>query len=243
MSDVFQEVDEELRRQHLDKAFKTYGPLVLSAVIVVLAGYAGFMFWQGYQERRAASASDQLVHGIESLARGDEEGALATFSALAENGPEGYAMLAAFQEAAATRQAGELTAAMALYDGIAADGGNPEEFRALARYYGGLTAISSADATYDDITTRLEPVANGNSPWRYHAQEALGYAALREGQNDVAEGFYLRLTEDALVPAGIAARANEMLNVVMTEIEADGASDTPAAPDGDSAPATDTPTE
>lgn len=243
MSDVFQEVDEELRRQHLDKVFKTYGPLILSGVIVILVGYAGYMFWQGYQERRASAAADQLVHGIESLVSGDEVGALATFGALADDGPGGYAVLAAFQQAGAMRQMGDLTGAIATYDGIAADNGNDAAFRDLAQFYAGLTAISSPDATYDDITSRLEPVADGDSPWRYHAQEALGYAALREGQNDVAEGYYIRLTADALVPAGIAARANEMLNVAMSAIEADGGAEVPASPEDESAPASDAPTE
>ena len=243
MSDVFQEVDEELRRQHLDKVFKTYGPLILSGLIVILVGYAGFMFWQGYQERRASAAADQLMHGIESLVGGDEEGALATFGALGDSGPDGYAMLAAFQEAGAMRQMGNLTNAIATYDSIAANNGYDAEFRDLAQFYAGLTAISSPDATYEDITNRLEPVATGNSPWRYHAQEALGYAALREGQNDVAETYYESLTADALVPAGIAARANEMLNVALAAVEAEGGADAPATPEAESAPAEDAPTE
>lgn len=239
MSDVFHEVDEELRRQHLDTLFKKYGPWVISGMIVILLGYASFMFWQGYQERRAATAADQMMHGIESLMTGDEAGAVATFGALAESGPDGYAMLASFQEAGALRLTGDLDGSIAVYDAIAANGAYDTEFRDLARFYGGLVAISNSESTYADITSRLTPVAEGASPWRYHAQEALGYAALREGENEVAESYYRGLVQDALAPSGVAARANEMLNVALSAEEAE----VPAAPASESAPETDAPTE
>jgi len=235
VSDVFQEVDEELRRQQIDKALKLYGPWVTALVVVILLGFGGYNFWQSYQDRRATAASDQLIHGMEALAGGDREGAEATFAALADNAPGGYPMLAQFQEAAAKRQAGDREGALALYDAIAADADAGHEYRDLARFYAGLTALSIADITYDDIQTRLQPVADGTGPWRFHAREVLGYAAYRDAHYETAETLYRQLTDDALTPTGVAARATEMLNLTEAAIDAQGDSTAEPSPQPDDA--------
>jgi len=213
VSDVFQEVDEELRRRHLDTVLRTYGPWVAAAAIVFFAGFAGYGFWQSYKESQAAAAGNQLIQGMETLVAGDQIAAAALFAGVANDAPSGYAMLARMQEAAAKRQAGDVEGALAIYDQVAAEAGNPDEFRDLARYYGGLTALGSESATYEDIRARLVPVADGDGPWRFHAREALGYTAFREGEIAVAAEQYQRLTNDPLTPVGVAARATEMLNL------------------------------
>ena len=223
MSDVFQEVDEELRRQQLDTVFRTYAPWVAAAAIVFFASFAGFTFWQSYKESQAAAAGNQLIQGMETLGAGDQVAAAALFAGITNDAPSGYALLARMQEAAAKRQVGDVEGALALYDQIAAEDNNPEEFRDLARYYGGLTALGSESATYEDISARLLPVADGDGPWRFHAREALGYTAFREGDIEFAAEQYQRLTDDPLTPVGVAARATEMLNLTdaTIDVEAD----------------------
>ena len=52
MSDVFQEVQEEYRRQQLAELWKKYSvPAIAGAVVLVLglAGYQGWSYWRGEQ--------------------------------------------------------------------------------------------------------------------------------------------------------------------------------------------------
>ena len=219
MSDIFQEVDEELKRQHMDKALRTYGPIVGVVALVVLASFSGYFFWQGQAERRAEAAGDNLVRGMEFLAMGQQDLAASVFAGIAENAPGQYEMLARFNEAAALRQAGNTASAIEAYDEIAGDAANAQEFRDLARYYAGLTTLGNDASTFVDIETRLAPVADGEGPWRFHATESLAYAAFRENQFDVAATRYRQLTDNPETPAGVAARATEMLN--LTEAASD----------------------
>ena len=46
MSDIFQEVDEEVRRERLMQLWKRYGNFVIAAAVIVVLGVGG---WRGYQ--------------------------------------------------------------------------------------------------------------------------------------------------------------------------------------------------
>lgn len=219
MSDIFQEVDEELKRQHMDKALKTYGPIAVGAVLVILGGVASFNFWQGYQERQADAAGNQLIQGMEFLALGQQDLAAAVFAGLGDSAPEGYALLARFHEAAALRQSGDTASALSLYDEISENSATDQEFRDLARFYSGLAALGNSASTFEDIELRLAPVAEGAGPWRFHAAEALAYAAFRDNRFEDAATRYAALTDDPATPAGIAARATEMLNLTEAAAE------------------------
>ncbi len=221
MSDVFQEVDEELKRRKIDQIARRYGPWVGSVVALIIAVFAGYTFWQNYQESRLAAAGDQLVAGMELVVAGQNNQAAEAFAALAADAPGGYRLIALFQEATARRLAGDLDASIALYDQIAGDESTPSDFRDLARLFSGLAVIGSNTGGYDDIESRLGPVAAGSSPWRYHALEALGFSAYRVGSYGLAASHYRQITDDALAPIGVASRATEMLNLTDSIASAD----------------------
>ena len=212
MSDVFQEVDEALRRQQIDKTVRRYGPWVGTLAAVLIAGVAGYTLWQNYQEGRLGAAGDELVAGMELSLAGQNMEAADVFAALAADAPEGYRLLALFQEAAARRLAGDSDRAVLLYDQIAANAGTPPDYRDLGRLFSGLVAIDSGTVRYSEIEMRLAPVATGTSPWRYHALEALGFAAYSAGRYELALSHYRQITDDVSAPVGVASRAAEMLN-------------------------------
>lgn len=211
MSDVFQEVDEELKKQRLDKALRAYGPVVAVVAIIGFASYAGYMFWQNQIQARADAAGQQLILGMEALGSGSQEAAAAIFAGIEDSAPGAYPSFARFNEASALRQAGDTASALAIYDAIVENSNTPASFRDLARFYGGLTALDNSSTTMEDIEARLSPVAEGDGPWRFHAREMLGFAAYRTGDLPAAAAHYQRLTDDPDTPVGVAARAAEML--------------------------------
>ena len=46
MSDIFQEVDEEVRREQLKRLWERYGTLLIASCILVIAGVGA---WRGYE--------------------------------------------------------------------------------------------------------------------------------------------------------------------------------------------------
>ena len=112
MSDLFREIDEELRRDNLLKLWSRYGRYIIIAVAVALVIAGGIVAWREHQltERRAQSTR---YAGALTLARdGKEADAAKVFAAIAAEGG-GYAVLASFEEAALLAMSGDRSAAIA----------------------------------------------------------------------------------------------------------------------------------
>ena len=56
MSDIFNEVDEEVRREQLKKLWERYGNLIIAAAFLVVAGVAAWRGYEYWQARKAAEA-------------------------------------------------------------------------------------------------------------------------------------------------------------------------------------------
>ena len=214
MSDVFQEVDEDLRRQELEAVWRRFGPWAVGAAVVAIAITSGYMYWQNQKEAALAEAGDQLLGGIELILDGDNAGASASFAALAEDAPGGYRPMALFQQAAALRLEGRLADAILIYDQLADDASLNVDFQNLARLSAGYIALESPVMGFPDIESRLGSVTETAGPWRYHALEVLGFAAYSAGQSETATEHYRQITDDGMAPTSVASRANEMLEMI-----------------------------
>ena len=56
MSDIFREVEEEVRRDKAAEIWKKYGKLFILAAVLLVAGTAGWSAWQQYQRKQAELA-------------------------------------------------------------------------------------------------------------------------------------------------------------------------------------------
>ena len=54
--DIFDEVDEDVRRERLNLIAKKYGPFLGAAVALVIGAVAVFTFWQQHQEAQIGRA-------------------------------------------------------------------------------------------------------------------------------------------------------------------------------------------
>ena len=59
MSDIFQEVDDEVRREQLKKLWERYQSLVIAAAVLVVLGVAGWRVYDWWETKKAAEASDE----------------------------------------------------------------------------------------------------------------------------------------------------------------------------------------
>ena len=95
MADIFDEIDEDLKRDQMQLLWARYGNLVMAAVatIVLLVGLRqGYTAWQTSQAEASASAYQQALKSDDVV--GALEAHLGQLS-------DGYGMLAQFQIAAA----------------------------------------------------------------------------------------------------------------------------------------------
>lgn len=200
---LIDEIEEDLKREQYAKLWKAYGNWMIGAAVAVVAVVAGYQGWQAWQaERRTLDATtyanvtalpaDQAVAGLEKLS--------------AEAGT-GYQDLAALRRAALLAEGGDAAAAAAAYDAIAADQSVAEIYRGLATLRSVMLQLESGDAAALD--GRLQTLTGG--PWRHTAQELQAVLAQKGGNTDRARELYQRLADDLTTPAGLRARAAEML--------------------------------
>ena len=98
MSDVFREVDEELRQDQFKQLWKRYGAIMVGAALLLVAAVGGYQAWQSWQQERRAELSDRYAEAIDLLNAGDDAAGQQALSELVGEDEAGYGVLAAFQQ-------------------------------------------------------------------------------------------------------------------------------------------------
>jgi hypothetical protein len=207
VSDIFREIDEELRRDNLLKLWSRYGRYVVAAAIAVLLVAGGVAAWRNHQlsERRAEATRYAGALNLEQA--GKLADAAKVFAAIAKEGG-GYALLASFEEARLAAKSGDRKAAIALYDRIAAAPGTNPEFRDLAVLLSVMRGLPDGDP--QAAIARLAPLTAAGDPWRPTALELTAIARLKAGDKKGALDLYRGLADDLTAPRSLRARAAEM---------------------------------
>jgi hypothetical protein len=213
VTDIFQEVDEDVRRERAEKFVKTYGKYIAAGVVLIVLAAAGFVQWQKHRHEQAQAAGARFQSAAALAAQdGKAEDAAIAFAKLAEDAGAGYAMLARLREAGVRVQGGDLAAGLALYDKVAADGATPQLFRDLAALSAALHVLDKGAPA--DAEKRAEPLTGAANAFRYSAREVLALAALKAGDAEKARDRLTQLAGDETAPAGIRRRAGDLLSTL-----------------------------
>ncbi len=212
VSDIFDEVSEDLRAERARLMLRRYGGLLAALAVLVIAGVGAWQGWKYYQARAATRQADIFLSAMR-IADGPDgtqrQAALPAFAGLAQDGDAGYRALSRLREAALKSDAGDAAAAAALWNQVAADTEADPLLRDLANLEWAMHQIDAGDPAA--VESRLAPLAAGNSPWHALAQEQQGLLALRQGHEDAARDIFKRLAQDTTAPDGVRGRANGLL--------------------------------
>ena len=213
MADIFQEVDEEVRREKVQHLWRRYGGYATAAGLVILLAAGGYIGWQKYSEHREGQRAQAFFDAIAAIADPDpaKAKAKAAFQELAQGG-DGIAALARFRAAALQIEAKDETGAVATYDAISADSSVPAPFREAAALLAAMHLVDTADQA--EIKRRLESKTAAANPWRFTALEMLALSAQRAGDVEQARKIYTQLADDLDTPSGLRGRAAEMLTAL-----------------------------
>ena len=207
MSELFDEVDEDVRRDQLKKLWDQYSIFIIAAALLIIAAVGG---WRGYQyleAKKAAEAGAAFDKAVELSQENKHAEAEAAFEELAAKAPSGYRLLARLHAAAeaATR---DPKAAVKLYDDIAADQsvGGPE--RDLARLRAAGLLLDSSD--YSTVLQRLESSAAPGATFRHSARELLALSAWHANDTAAARRWLDLIANDGETPASLRSRAEAL---------------------------------
>jgi hypothetical protein len=211
VSDIFTEVDEEVRREQLKKLWDRYRNLIVGAAFLVVAGVGG---WRAYEYRQAVLAAESGA-AYDAAARLAADGkaaeAQAAFAKTAADGTPGYRLLSQLREAAVAAQQ-DPKAAVDLYDRIAAQNSRQPLMGELASLRAAFLLVDSAKL--DEMTRRLEPLAQPNGTFRHTARELLAFSAWNNHDTAAARKWADAAKDDPESPPALRNRMDALTDLL-----------------------------
>jgi hypothetical protein len=211
VSDIFHEVDEEVRREQLKKIWQRYGNYIVVACLIVVVGIAGWRGYEWMQSKHAAESGAAFEQAATLAETGKVQEAEAAFAKLGVDGTAGYRILSRLREAAELARS-DPKAGVKAYDEIAADRGAGQVIQDLATLRAGYLLVDGTP--YADLRNRLEPLTGSGRAFRYSARELLALSAWKQGDASAAKQWTETIIGDPQTPAGARSRAEVLSQLI-----------------------------
>ncbi len=207
MSELFDEVDEDVRRDQLKKLWDQYSIYIVAGALLIVAAVGG---WRGYQyleAKKAAEAGVTFDKAVELSEQNKHSEAEAAFNDLAAKAPYGYRLLARLR-AAAEVATHDPQAAAKLYDDIAGDPGVGASERDLAKVR--AAGLLLENASYSSMLQRLEASTAPEATFHHTARELLALSAWRANDMAAARKWLDMIANDGETPPSLRSRAEAL---------------------------------
>lgn len=210
MSDIFDEVDEEVRREQFKKLWERYGTLFIALAFLIVAGVAGWRGYQYWQDKKAAETGAKFTAAALLAEQGKHDEAEKAFARIAAEGTAGYRVLARLREAAELA-ARDPKAAVAAYDDIAASSSTGQPLKDFAAVRAAMLLLDSAPLA--EITRRLEPITAADAPFRHSARELLAFASWKAGDTTAMRKWTTLIRGDQETPSALRQRVEVLMSL------------------------------
>jgi hypothetical protein len=215
VSDIFREVDEEVRRDQLKKLWERYGIFVIALAVLFVAAVAGWRGYQWWQTKLAAESGAAFTSAVSLSEQGKYEEAEAAFAKIAKEGTASYRALAAMREATALAQR-DSKAAVAAFDALANNRALGPVMQDLAALRAGIILVDTVP--YEELRGRIEPLTGAGRAFHHSARALLALSAWRANDTATARRWSEIILADNETPPGIHTQAE----ILMSLLGADG---------------------
>ncbi|MGB7373187.1 tetratricopeptide repeat protein [Pontixanthobacter sp.] len=243
---LMREVDEAVRQDQLATFAEKYGKPLIAAIVLGLAAFAGYLYWDGQNTAAMERDTETLTSALDQLEAGNLDTASTTLGPLVAEGNGGAKAAAQLLQGGIAQQQGKSAEAARIFAAVAADQGSPETLRNLA-------TIREIAATFDtrepaDIIERLKPMAVPGNAWFGSAGEMVAMAYLKQGKRQEAGTLLAAIAKDEDVPDSLRSRTRQLAGLlgvdaiedvdeILEEIGANDDAPSTAAPAANGAPA------
>ena len=207
MSDIFQEIDEDLRQDKVARLWKAYGKYLVSLAIFIILAIAGYRFIEHINRENREQASELYELASEAGRTGDKKAAIELFSDERFNETMGYAIISKLKKATLAKSNNDPEGMAIVLKQIATNEEIPSYLRNLAR----LKLIASDS---DNYISQLDALIEGDGPWKFLALELKGGMELEVGNLKEARSIFEELTIEADTPNNMRRRASEILKAL-----------------------------
>lgn len=213
------EVDDELRREQVQKMVRHYGRIGLAVVVLLLLVLAGFLFWRAEKQKTAEKQGEEMAALISDVQANRKAEAGKKIDALVADGGPGYRASALLTKATLAADRGDVKGAVAIYAGIAADEDAAQPFRDVALIR--QTLLEYDTLAPQQVIDRLKPLTVEGNAFFGTAGELTAIAMIQA--NRAAEGGRLlaAVARDKTVPATVRTRAARLATSLGVNVDAD----------------------
>lgn len=219
MSDVFREVNEDLRREQLKQLWNKYGKFVVAIAVLIVVAVAAYQYLDARQQRQASESGDRFQATVDLYAAGDLVSAEAAFLALAEDGHGDYPTLALMSAAGIRAETGDIAGAAAAFDAVALANNTDPALRDAARIRAALLLVDTEPLAA--IRQRMEPFTEEGNPYRILAFEILAVAAIGADELGLAGDWVVEMVQDPTRSAATDERANALFSYLIARLAAE----------------------
>lgn len=217
MADIFHEVDEEVRRERLQKLWDRYSIYIIGLAVLIVAAIGAWRGYEYWEAKKAAAAGAAFESALSLSEAGKHAEAEAAFAKVATEAPAGYRILARLRAAAELAQINPADAVKA-YDELATDSSLGAALQDLVAVRAAMLTVDNAPLS--EMQRRLDSVAAPGRAFRHNARELLALSAWRNHDFTAARRYIDMIATDAETPPGTRARTD----VLSALIAADGKS-------------------
>jgi hypothetical protein len=211
LTDLFEEVEEQLRSERYRTLAVRALPWVLGVAAVALIAIFGVWGLNQYRGQQAARASEQYAAGLEAISAGRRDQALQLWTAVSKSPSRAYRSLALMQLGGLRLVDRDTAGAVKLFD-QAADAAPDNIIGDAARLKSAFALLDTKP--YSEVEARLKPLMEDGRPYRVQAREALGFAKLMAGNTAGARGDFTIIANTLDATEGARARAKAAIQLI-----------------------------
>ncbi|MCC3244339.1 tetratricopeptide repeat protein [Methylocystis sp. WRRC1] len=203
MSDIFHEVDEDVRRDKAADFWRRYQTPIFVVAFLIVAATGAWSYYQDKRQKTAEAANARFEAAVALANEGKNAEAAAAFDAIAKDGPKGYAALARIRAAEARPDKSQ---ALAELNAIGEDPTVDKLMQEVALLRAALLVMEGGDR--EKLERALGPLMTSNGAFRFSAQEWNGLDALANDDFDEAERVFEQVLADRDAPQSMRQRAS-----------------------------------
>ena len=216
MTDLFEEVEEQLRSDRYRTLARRVAPWVIAAAAAALVAALAMWGWKQYSQQITDKASEQYATALTAAAQGDSAKAEQIWGDVAKSSAKAYRSLSLMQLGGLKLAGGkpeDVKAAVALFDQAASAA--PDEILGDAARLKSAFAILDT-APFSEVEGRLAPLMKDGHPYRVQAREALAFAKLLKGDDAGARRDFVVISQALDAPDGARQRAKAAIDLIDT---------------------------
>ena len=207
MSDIFQEIDEDLRQDKVARLWKAYGKYLVALAVFIILVIASYRFIEHKNEKNREQTSELYELASETGRSGDKKAAIELLSDEMFDENIGYSIISKLKKAALAKSNNDLEGTEIVLKEIITNKDIPLYLRDLARL-----KLFASDS--DNNSSQLEVLIEEEGPWKFLALELKGGIQLEGGNLKEARSIFKELTDDSNTPNNLRRRASEILKAL-----------------------------